>query len=157
MRAHDYPSARALEQENLAYFRRTSAPYRAADSLTLIAQIELVEGDVAAAARDIAEALRTFATADVLTGTAGALQVAAAIVLAAGEPDEAARLLGAVGRFRDEAGLVIAATAVLGMDDPRDEARDRLGLDRFTAAMDGGSTLDRAAAIGEALIALDGS
>jgi predicted ATPase/class 3 adenylate cyclase len=126
--AGDATAALALEEQNLAAFRRTQASYRIADGLMLLAAIHRLAGDPDQARARAREALR--AMSERIGGsTIGALGIVAIVEGESGDAQLAARLTGAIQAIQTETGEALAPVAVLHLPDPAEVVRARLGAE----------------------------
>ncbi len=126
--AGDAASALALEEQNLAVFRRTQAAYRISDSLMLLSAIHRQAGDVDAARSRAREAIASMPQ-HVGGSTIGALGVLAIVEAESGDPVLAGHLVGAIQAIQAETGEALAPVSVLHLPDPADLLRERLGDD----------------------------
>jgi predicted ATPase/class 3 adenylate cyclase len=144
----DPETARRLETENLAAFRRSGSWYRTADSLTLLSAIEVTARDYEAAAAHVREAFSIVGPRAMVAPIVGALGVAAHIALGQDEPETAARLAGAAAVFARRAEITNAGVEVLHMADPVAAVRERLGAAAEPLLADGGTlTIEEAVAL----------
>jgi predicted ATPase/class 3 adenylate cyclase len=147
----DYERARLLEEENLKVYREVGARYRIADGHTLIAVIMTLAGDSAAARRALRESLAFFQEARIAAGIASNLQIAAMLAMAAGQPERAATLAGAVAALRDAGASGTTPAEVLNLEDPGDAAKKRLNDAAFRSAWAEGYAMAPERAIAYAL------
>jgi hypothetical protein len=113
--------------------------------------VDLRDGRLERAAERLAESLPlTLALQDNLT-TGNTLVALAALALARGDPEAAARVLGAGARVREPLGLVLDLIEHELHQETEHEARARLGDDAFVAALDDGHTLTPQEALAVAL------
>jgi non-specific serine/threonine protein kinase len=142
----EYAAARELEEQNVRHFREKRAWVTLGDTLTILSAVELRMGDIPAARRDAAEALRVRMSLEVLTGRLGILQTIAIIELAGGQPTRAAVLAGAVDALRAESQVMLPPVRILKLDDPAVGARAAIGDVAFEEAW----ALGRAMSMAEA-------
>ncbi|HEX7950661.1 MAG TPA: adenylate/guanylate cyclase domain-containing protein [Candidatus Limnocylindrales bacterium] len=144
----DRNAARELETANLESFRRSGSWYRTADSHTLLAAIEYLNGDLEAARAHVHEALAIIGPRGTATPTIGALGVAALTAIASGNLETGARLAGASAGLAVRAEVANAMILVLHLPDPVAVARERMGeaADAAIAAGDA-LTFDEAVAL----------
>jgi predicted ATPase/class 3 adenylate cyclase len=142
----DRNAARELETANLESFRRSGSWYRTADSHTLLAAIEYLNGDQGAARAHVRQALAIVGPRGTATPTIGALGVAALTAMASGDLETGARLAGASAGLAVRAEVANAMILVLHLPDPVAVARERLG-DAADALVAEGEALSFGAAI----------
>ena len=147
----DRAAARQLEIEGLETFRKSGSWYRIADSHTLLAAIEFLDGHHASGREHIRTALEIVGPRGTATPTIGALGVAALIALAEGDLERGARLAGASSGLARRAEIANAMINVLHLPDPVVVARERMG-EAADAAIAAGDALsfDEAIALASA-------
>jgi hypothetical protein len=110
-------------------------------SLENLALVDLRDGRLERAARRLAESLPlALALEDNLT-TGNTLVALAALALARGDPEAAARVLGAGAQLREPLGLSLGLVEQELHEETEREACARLCDDAFVAALDDGRTL----------------
>jgi ATP/maltotriose-dependent transcriptional regulator MalT len=116
-------------EESLQLARELGEDTNTAAALFMEAELDLVEGDVAAAEDAIRASLRIYSALENDLARAGCLVVLAAVAAAQGSMDEAARLIGAADGLRGETPLDRHAQTVLERFQPALEAA--LGADEL--------------------------
>ncbi len=125
--AGDLDDARRLETKNLDDFRDSGSWYRTADSLTLLAAVELADRDIEAADAHIREALSIVGPRELVAPIVGALGVAAHIAVGRGDLEAAAKIAGASIALARQAEITNAMIEVLHMENPVELVRRRFG------------------------------
>jgi predicted ATPase/class 3 adenylate cyclase/DNA-binding CsgD family transcriptional regulator len=149
-RRGDLDQAAALTSEAAAIARREHLRFFLVFALTTAGYVALARDDLAGSIRVFDEALphisrlsNTFYTADTIAGVAS-------VALAAGQPERAARLLGAVDGICERTGLT-----VLGHDAQQRHTtallRDALSAEAFAAAWEQGRAMRLEVAVAEAM------
>jgi predicted ATPase/DNA-binding XRE family transcriptional regulator len=145
-------AARRHFEESFAIWRGSGHPWGISRGLEALANLALREGDAPRALSLYADSLErnvalhdTYHAAWDLLGMGGAL-------LAAGNAEDAVRLLGAAARLFSEMEYVMSASERAAVDPVRDHARTALGEERFAAAWAAGTALERDAAVAESLV-----
>jgi hypothetical protein len=110
-----------------------------------------------AAAPPLADALRFAHEAGLRPVVPDCLDALAAVALAAGHADTAARLLGAAGAFRELLGTVAWPAEAHRAARTLAAARDALGGTRFATAHGAGRALGWGEAVALAFVAADGA
>jgi predicted ATPase/class 3 adenylate cyclase len=123
----DAATARTLEDANLAAFRRSGSWYRTAESLTLLAVIDLLDGDIDLADAHNREGIEIIGPRAAAPLVVGALGVAANIAIARGQLEHGARLGGASAGLALHFEIANANIEVLHMSDPVVAVREQLG------------------------------
>ena len=112
-RAGDLDLARGAVNESLETTRPLGEAPHVAAAQFLLAEIELAEGDADAAYDAIRESLEIYAGLENDRARAGCLVVLSAVAAAKGQPEQAARLVGAAEALRGNTGLEHHERAVL--------------------------------------------
>ncbi|MES2465537.1 MAG: BTAD domain-containing putative transcriptional regulator, partial [Armatimonadota bacterium] len=151
--AQDYSRAQELLTESLAITREVNEALYLCSALWGLGYIALFEGDVSRAMGLHRDALRTIAG---LTGydfsIVHIITALAMDALQSGQPDHAARLLGAGDMLRQRLGYPLAPVLVkVDVAKMIADTRNALGESAFTAAYSAGSGLTTEEAIQEAL------
>jgi hypothetical protein len=144
-------AARQYFEESLAIWRSIDHPWGVSRGLAALGDLALREGDAPQALRLYADGLERDVTLHNTLAIAGDLQGIGEALLAQGSAEDAARLLGAADRLYGEMEFVAWGTEGASVEAERDRLRALLGAERFTAAWDAGSALERDMAVAEAL------
>jgi hypothetical protein len=142
----DFPRARELFEHSRAIALDSDDPLAAAHSLWNIGVATLHEGGVTEASRLFAEALATFRAERWPEGIAYGLEGLAAAAARGGEPERAARLLGAAAALLAETGMSFESFEQAMHDRTVELLREELGEERFRALVDEGVSLGAEAA-----------
>jgi non-specific serine/threonine protein kinase len=106
-----------------------------------LARVAQQEGEHRRALEYLWEALALFAANDDQRGTAECLVGVASVALALDQPERAARLVGAVDAFLEDAGVAIASANLTEHEHTTASARARLGASAFLSARRAGRVL----------------
>ena len=149
LHAGDLAAARSVATENLATLRAERTPLRIASALTSLTVINLKDGAYEAAHASLREVIDTYRAAGDSQRIASLLTIGAALVLAEGDPDRAARISAAAAVIEEPLGTVATPMQLLAVDDPVPAARAALGEADFETAYAAGRMLglDEAAAL----------
>jgi len=147
----DIQRAATLGEEALALDRRRGDDYAVAVGLENLALVDLRDGRLERALERLAESLRLSLELQDNVTTGNTLAALAALALAAGDPEAAARVLGAGAQLRETLGLTLDLIESELHQQAEDGARTRLGDDAFVAAFDNGRTLSPQDALAVAL------
>ncbi len=151
--AGDDAQAIALQEENLAAYRRNASRNEIADASTLLAGILFRHGEPALAWERMIEGLRTFAASEFWSGIARDLVVAAQLQVVHGDAELGARVAGAVHELARERGLMLAPIKILHLPDPAELAVERLGQHRAEELLRAGAAVPIDEVIDEVLAA----
>jgi hypothetical protein len=142
----DLTSARTLAEEALHTHRSGGDPWGTGSALNVLGRVDEARGDLGAAAAWYAQALSHFAAAGVDRAAPACLDDLAAVLLAGGDAEAAARLTGA-SRAWQARGRV--ARVPLPQAD-RSEVLDALADGRHATAWQAGAALSREQVLREA-------
>jgi predicted ATPase/class 3 adenylate cyclase len=151
--AGDYAVARALQDQNLAVFRRTGSHFQIADSMTLLAAVHWRLGEPAASWERLTDGLRFFADIDSASGLAQSLGMAAIMLISDGDAELGARVTGATYRLVNEKAVMLAPVKVLHLPDPADLAAERFGSERSAELLAEGADMPIAEVVAQVLAA----
>ncbi|MFL5798033.1 MAG: ATP-binding protein [Actinomycetota bacterium] len=144
----DVQAASALIGEARRTLRRVGDLWGIVQTAGLEATLALREGDLERARAAAIESLDANVTMGHTLGVAVSIQALALLAIQEGRPEVGVRLAGAVDRVR-EAAAGEAPPALVGLQDPREAARDALTEDRIAALIEEGRamSLDEATAL----------
>ncbi|HET9949045.1 MAG TPA: BTAD domain-containing putative transcriptional regulator [Longimicrobiales bacterium] len=149
---HGNPArARSSFEASIGAGRALSSHPSIAHPLAALARLHTVEGDFAAARDCLSESLPIHARHDDRWGLADALEAAAQLAAAEGEPERAARLLGASDGLRDSTGLGLPPHLLAARARLLEVMREALGADALERARARGRGMTVGAALDEAL------
>jgi len=137
----EYAAARALQRENLDAFERTGETGWVANGLTLLAGIDLRAGEFAEARASIARAVGLFYETGDRQALVRTTVIGAALAVAQGDFERAARLSGAGAALKKPLGEIATPVRMLQIEDPVPIARAALGDAVFDAAFDAGRAM----------------
>jgi DNA-binding CsgD family transcriptional regulator len=151
----DVDRARALLAEALALIRRDGAPFLVSRALLVVGWVEEGCGATVAAAVHYAECLRLWDETRSRECLVDAVAGTARLVAANGQPDAAARLLGAAAALGESLGYVAPHQARTRNESAAEYTRATLGDPAFSATWEAGAALpfDVARVEAEALLA----
>jgi predicted ATPase/class 3 adenylate cyclase len=149
-RRGDYQKALVLSEESIAIFRKTGNRFALADGLQGMAQVHQLVGDDRAAQSDAEESLVLFRDADNPSGVAAGLQTLGALATFAGRFERAIRLAGAASSITESIGGG-APPELLGVADPREQARSTLSKEAIDRAWKEGQAMSVEEAVAYAL------
>ena len=141
LHAGDLPAARSLARENLVALRAENEPLRTASALSALTAINLKDGANKAAHACLREALGTYLPTGDSQRISSLFILGAALAVADGEPDRAARISGAAAALAEPLGRLATPMQLLGVDDPVPAARVALGDAAFEAAYAAGRSM----------------
>jgi predicted ATPase/class 3 adenylate cyclase len=147
IRTGDLGPARTIQEENLATFRVTDERLAIEGALTLLTVIDLKDRAFAAAHARLRETIAMVRAAGDMQRLSSLLTIGAALAIAEGDPERAARLSGAASVILEPLGSVATPMQLIGLDDPVPAARAALGNEAFEAAYAAGRALDVDAAV----------
>ncbi len=151
--AGDVARARALQEENLAAYRRQASRNEIADASTLLAGILFRLGEPALAWARMIDGLRIFAASEFWSGIARDLVMAAMLQVVHGDAELGTRVAGAVHELARERGLMLAPIKILHLPDPAELAVERLGEHRAEVLLRAGAAVPIDEVIEEVLAA----
>ncbi|MEA2608596.1 MAG: hypothetical protein QOJ75_839 [Chloroflexota bacterium] len=137
----EYESARTLQEDNLAAFRQVGEPYRIAAALSLLSGITLRAGRLDESRAHLSEAVGILQAASDVHSIFRITVIAAAVAVAQGDLERAARLSGAGDTLRAPLGDIATPLQMLGLEDPVPAARAGLGEATFDAAFAAGRAM----------------
>jgi predicted ATPase/class 3 adenylate cyclase len=137
----EYVAARDLQEQTVRHFRERANWLTLGDTLTLLSALELRLGDLPAARRHAAEVLGLRQGLNVLAGMLGILQMTAILEMAAGRPERAAIIVGAIDALNADSLTMLPPVRILKLDDPVVGARTALGEAAFESAWARGRAL----------------
>jgi predicted ATPase/class 3 adenylate cyclase len=121
-RSGSFARARVSFEESLALARQLGESIHRATALFMLAELDLLEGNAAAAGEQVLESLAVYTELENDRERAECLVVLAGVVEAHGDPEEAARLLGASDALRGDSPPDSFEIAVLDRLAPRLDA-----------------------------------
>jgi predicted ATPase/class 3 adenylate cyclase len=137
-----FTAARELQEQAVAEFRESG--FRVANGVTLLAAVQMAEGDLDSAKRALSEAIGLFIEAGDVQAIVRVLILSAALAIASGDPSRAARASGAADVLREPLGDIATPIQLLRLEDPAVAARAALGDERFAIEYAAGRALDLA-------------
>ena len=152
--AGDYDTARVMEEQNLADFRRTQAWFRAADSMLLLGAIYRGAGDPAAALASVREGIRPCPAVSAAPRSGRSAPSGCCWPRPAMRRRQSVRRAwpGPSGRPRPRRGRRSRPCRSSHLPEPGDAVRERLGAERAEALMADGAKLSIEEAIELALV-----
>ncbi len=147
----DHERARAYHHEALALWRQIDHPWGVPATLRDLADDALTRGDVTAAAAHYRESLERWGHLREKIHLGGCLFGAARVAALSGQPQPAARLLGATEAFHEALGLILPPTLRAELTRAAAGARDALGEAAFREAWQAGRALSLGDAVAEAI------
>lgn len=130
------PTLEALQEK----FERLGDSWYAFQNYMSMAWVHFMAGDISLASQWYIRALTGSISLRDVTGTTIAIPVAALLVLEAGRPEDAARLLGASDHLTELYGVKapLGLRELVGISDPQGRVVETLGEERYQAAFDEG-------------------
>ncbi len=150
-RQGDYVAACTLFHEGLAIFRELKNRQHVAMALTNLGLVTSGQSDYALARSFYAEGLAIRRELGDKRGIAYSLEGFAGLTIAQGQPEQAARLLGAADTLREAIGVPLPPADRAEYERTIAAARSRLGEAAFAAAWAEGRVMTLEQAVGEAL------
>jgi predicted ATPase/class 3 adenylate cyclase len=129
LRLGDVATARTIEQEVVAGYRRRGLQFKISDGLALLSAVCLLDNDVAGARAAIGESATIARGIGDRSAWATHLQIGALVALREGRPEDAAVLCGAYLHLDEKLGESLKPAVALGIRDPVDELRDTIRAD----------------------------
>jgi tetratricopeptide (TPR) repeat protein len=148
----DPDAARALFEEALAMNRQTGHRQWEAQNLLSLGQLAREGGDHPAARSLLTEVLTIQRDIEAIADLPDGLEAMAWLAQAEGQPDRAARLLGAAQALRVRLGAPVLPADMPGHEGRIDQVRHGLGEPRFTAAWGAGQAMTWEQAVADALL-----
>lgn len=152
LQQRDLPEARRLLADAMSMLGDQDAPWPRAMVLTLLGHVELAAGDVGRAETLLAGGLRIFVAIDNRLYVPWSLDGLAGLALARGQPERAARLIGAGEAVRRWLGSPLPPVDPAGYADNVAATRAALGDTVFASAQEDGRALTFEDAVAAALV-----
>jgi predicted ATPase/class 3 adenylate cyclase len=149
----EYETARRLEEENYAAFKRTGSRYEIADSTTLLSAILFRLDEPVLSWQRMRDGLEFFAGNDAASGMARGLAMAALLQIRNGDPAFGVRAAAKAYQLVREQEVMLAPVKVLHLPDPAELATETLGPGRYQELLAEAEALPIAEVVAEVLAA----